>query len=329
MSVHDAVREHRKRVVRLIERSDNKRQACRDAGIHHSTFYRWRRAALADIGPAGGGQRRSWSDQMIESRIVATALAYPALGPLRVADQLATNGIIVSASKVWRTLVAHRINTRQLRYLLLKVHRDGAPQPPTAPTPWIGELDASLPGDLIQMDCFYVGSFKETRLTAGKQHKGHIWQYTAIDVASSWVWADLKATTNRNPSPAIASQLAHRVAADLTQWGWTWKAATTDNGNEYRAQLFTDTLASLDVAHRYIRAGRPQSNGKVERVQGTILEECYQPALINYVEPSITGLRRDLDTYLTYYNWHRPHRGKWNQGRTPATIIQPKTKLTP
>jgi hypothetical protein len=118
MSVHDAVLEHRKRVVRVIERSDNKRQACRDAGIHHSTFYRWRKAALADTGPAVGGQRRSWSDQMIESRIVAAALAYPALGPLRVADQLAVDGIIVSASKVWRTLVTHRINTRQLRYLL-------------------------------------------------------------------------------------------------------------------------------------------------------------------------------------------------------------------
>ena len=129
--------------------------------------------------------------------------------------------------------------------------------------------------------------------------------------------------------PAITSELAHRVAADLTTNGWTWKAASTDNGNEFRARLFADTLESLGVEHRFIKAGRPQSNGKVERVQRTILEECYQPALIGYVEPSITGLRADLDTYLTYYNHQRPHHGKWNQGATPTTIMNPNPKLHP
>ncbi|MBT8201699.1 MAG: integrase core domain-containing protein, partial [Acidimicrobiia bacterium] len=88
-------------------------------------------------------------------------------------------------------------------------------------------------------------------------------------------------------------------------------------------------LTELDVTHRFIRAGRPQSNGKVERVQGTILEEFYQPTLLKYVEPSITGLRRDLDAYITYYNHQRPHFGKWNKGKPPSQIIHPKTKLTP
>lgn len=325
MSVHDAVFEHRRRLVGVIERSSNRRQACRDAGIHHSTFYRWRRDLVA---PPSGSRRLSWREQHIEQRIIAAALAYPAHGPQRLADQLGTDELTVSASMVWRTLRRHRLNTRRLRYSLLTVHRDGPP-PLTRPRyrPWIGELDAQIPGDLIQMDCFYVGSFKETRLGTAKK-PGVIWQYTAIDVASSWVWAELHATA-RNPSPALTSALAHRVAADLTRWDWNLKAVTTDNGNEYRSQLFGDTLEALGAEHRFIRAGRPQSNGKVERVQGTILQECYQPALVGYVTPSISGLRRDLDQYLSYYNWKRPHHGKWNQGQPPANIIQPATKLTP
>ena len=196
------------------------------------------------------------------------------------------------------------------------------------PAAYVGRLDADQPGDLVQLDCFHVGSFKETRLGAGKQHTGQIWQYTAIDVASSWLWAELHATRH-NPTPALTSQLAHRVAQDLTRWGWDWHAATTDNGNEYRAQLFRDTLEGLGVEHRYIKAGRPQTNGKVERVQRTILEELYQPALIGYTEPSITGLRQDLTDYLTYYNHHRKHHGRWNQGQTPATIMTPNPKLQP
>jgi transposase InsO family protein len=262
----------------------------------------------------------------LEARIVAAALAYPALGPVRVADQLATDGIAVSASKVWRTLVKHRLNTRQLRYGLLTTHRQGPVNlERRRPVP-VGVLDAEIPGDLVQMDCFLVGSFKETRLGAGKTQRGRIWQYTAIDVASSWCWAELWAT-GWNPTPVLTSRLAHRVAADLTQWGWRLGAVSTDNGNEYRAQQFQDTIASLGAVHRFIRAGRPQSNGKVERVQGTLLEEFYQPTLIGYVEPSITGLRRDLADYLTHYNWTRPHRGKWNQGKTPAQIIQPKDAI--
>jgi len=322
MSVDDAVVEYRMRLVGVIEASPNRRAACAAAGIHPSVFYRWRKAPP----PVKAG---SWAARQVEERIVAQALATPAAGPQAVAARLGVQGIGVTASKVWRTLRRHRLNTRQLRYALLAQHR-AEPSIEVSPRAreHVGRLEATLPGDLVQMDCFHVGSFKETRLGATKHTQGQIWQYTAIDVASSWIWAELHATTH-NPSPAITSALAHRVAADLSNWGWTWKAATTDNGNEYRAAQFRATLKHLGVDHRFIRAGRPQTNGKVERAQGTLLEELYQPTLIGYAEPSITGLRIDLNHYLHHYNWQRPHHGRWNQGQPPAQIINPNPKLHP
>jgi transposase InsO family protein len=325
MKVHDAVSVYRVGLVAVIEASPNRRAACAAAGVHPSTFYRWRKR------PGGEGRRVSWLERYVGAQIVAAALGHPADGPRGVADRLAAQGVVVSASKVWRTLVKHRLNTKALRYQLLQQHRRD-PEPSIQVTRraplFVGRLDAEVPGDLVQFDCFHVGSFKETRLGAGKATPGVIWQYTAIDVASSWLWAWLYATSH-NPSPAVTSQLAHLVAADLTRHRWTWKAASTDNGNEFRAAVFQDTLHQLGVNHRFIRAGRPQSNGKVERVQRTLLEEFYQPTLINYVEPSITGLRRDLDAYLTYYNYHRAHHGRWNQGATPATIMTLNPKLHP
>lgn len=323
MSVHDAVVEYRMRLVRAIEASSNRRAACAAAGIHHSTFYRWRNRVEPQV------RQRSWADRRVEELIVAKALAAFHLGPQGIADELELGGVTVTASKVWRTLCAHRLNTRALRRSLLEQHRvDPVIQVAPRSDGFVGRLDAQMPGDLVQMDCFHVGSFKETRLGASKTTHGQIWQYTAIDVASSWTWAELH-TTARNPSPAITSALAHRVAADLTNWGWRWKAATTDNGNEYRAAKFRDTLTQLGVEHRFIRSGRPQTNGKVERVQRTLLEELYQPAIIGYVEPSITGLRKDLDDYLNHYNWRRRHHGRWNQGKTPAQIMIPNPKLQP
>ena len=36
--------------------------------------------------------------------------------------------------------------------------------------------------------------------------------------------------------------------------------------------------------------------------------------------PKLTGLKRDLDEYLTYYNTDRAHTGRHTQGRVPAEI---------
>lgn len=326
VNVHSAVAEYRRQIVALIETSPNKRAACRQAGVHPSTFYRWRKTLFQPETASA----MSWADQHLEQLVVATALANPALGPRAIAGQLDMRGTRVGNSKVWRILKRHRLNTRRLRYALLTQHRGSVEEFTISPRAHVhvGELDATNPGDLVQFDCFHVGSFKETRLHKGKTVRGQIWQYTAIDVASSYLWAQLAATTH-NPSPAITSELAHRVAADLTRHGWDWTAVSTDNGNEFRANLFRDTIEALGVEHRFIKAGRPQTNGKVERVQRTILEECYQPGLIGYVEPSITGLRTDLAAYINHYNHNRPHQGKWNKGATPASILIPNPKLGP
>ena len=66
--------------------------------------------------------------------------------------------------------------------------------------------------------------------------------------------------------------------------------------------------------------------GCVERVQQTILEECWKPAFAPYLIPKQTGLRLDLERYLRYYNTERAHTGRWTNGRTPDAVLG-KAKL--
>ena len=47
-------------------------------------------------------------------------------------------------------------------------------------------------------------------------------------------------TSAHNPDPTRTTALAYRVAQDLKAWGHHRKAISTDNGNEYRAQLFCE-----------------------------------------------------------------------------------------
>jgi hypothetical protein len=93
------------------------------------------------------------------------------------------------------------------------------PPEPVRPEPAERHLDVSRPGELVQMDCFYVGLLSGTR--------GVVWQYTAVDAYSSYLWAELHVTA-RNPSARFTSQLAHRVAADLRARGWALEAVSTD-----------------------------------------------------------------------------------------------------
>ena len=77
---------------------------------------------------------------------------------------------------------------------------------------------------------------------------------------------------------------------------------------------------------RSIQAGRPQTNGCVERVQRTILEECRKPAFARHLIPKQSGLRRDLVRYLEYDNADRAHAGRRMRGRTPDSVLG-KTKI--
>jgi transposase InsO family protein len=83
----------------------------------------------------------------------------------------------------------------------------------------------------------------------------------------------LPAPPPRTRSPH-ASALAHSVAQDLAARGWKLKKVMTDNGSEFRATEFTRTVQELGAKHTFIHAGRPQTNGCVERAQQTLLEEC-------------------------------------------------------
>jgi transposase InsO family protein len=85
----------------------------------------------------------------------------------------------------------------------------------------------------------------------------------------------------------------------------------SDNGNEFRGNDFTNTLEKLNARHSRIHAGRPQTNGNVEALHKTILDECWRPAFARYIYPRYTGLKRELDTYLRFYNDDRPVRRRF------------------
>jgi transposase InsO family protein len=64
----------------------------------------------------------------------------------------------------------------------------------------------------------------------------------------------------------------------LQAHGWSLEKVMSDNASEFRSAEFALAIQRVGARHLFIHAGRPQTNGVVERVQETILEECWKPA---------------------------------------------------
>jgi transposase len=218
--------------------------ACRTFGVHRSTYYAWKRQVdrhgLEMLRPRERRrpQMPNALPKMIEERIVSFSIAHPGLGPRRVASELAREkwgGILVSPNGVWKVLARHGLSTRAKRLGLIAGY--AAPyEPPRDPGPE-QHIEVSRPGELVGIDCFYVGRLKKT--------DGAIWQLTAIDIASSYAWAELVICKQGNPTAAQTSKLAQRVATELKAAGWRLERMLSDNGNEFRGHDFTETLAKL------------------------------------------------------------------------------------
>ena len=320
MTEDDVLFGFRLRCLTLAEELGNVSAACRAMGIERSTYYRWKsRVDRWGLEALRVRERRRprMPNQIgphLEQRILAFALARPGFGPRRISSELARakwGGIRISEHGVWRVLRRFNLNTRSKRLALLARHAEPYERKPEIAPPE-RHIEASQPGEKVQMDCFFVG-----RLSGSK---GTIWQYSAADVASGFIWAELH-SSDRNPRARFTAELVHRVARELKAAGWKLDQVTTDNGSEFAAKHFGEAIEACGARQWRIKAGRPNSNGCVERAQLTILEECWRPAFARSLAPKITALKRDLDEYLDEFNFDRPHNGRLTNGRIPGDIV--------
>ena len=100
------------------------------------------------------------------------------------------------------------------------------------------------------------------------------------------------------------------------------KTVLSDNGREFCGrpdrhpyELF---LQLEDIAHKTTQVRRPQSNGIVERLHRTLLDEHFRIEGRRTWFETIAEMQVVLDAYLDGYNQRRPHQGRGMAGRTPA-----------
>ena len=270
--------------------------AAESMGISRDRAYVWWRRYQAD-GVAGLEDRSSRPHRSPsrtkasrERRIVALRRKR-GLGPARIA------GIVrMPASTVHAVLVRHGLN-----------RLDHLDRPTRAP---IRRMEMSRPGELVHLDTKKVGRIPrgggwrvhgrvERRNTYQRRKAaiGYAFVHTAIDAFSRVAYSEVLP----DEQGATAAVFWERAQTFFAGHGITVERVLTDNGPCYRGRLFNAALGP--VKHTYTRAYRPQTNGKVERFNRTLLAEWA------YARPwNSDGQRtRALTAWLHLYNHHRHH----------------------
>jgi transposase InsO family protein len=331
MTTTEKIARRKLSLLDLASELSNVSRACKVMGYSRQQFYEIRRnfqtygaEGLIDRLPGTRGPHPNRVAAEIETAILDHALEHPCHGATRVEQELRLKGVQVSSGGVRGVWQRHNLLTKHER--LLRLERATAERKIELKdeqvrllerfSPEFRErhIEAPFTGSLLAVDTFFVGALKGV---------GKVYLQTAIDCHSRYAWARLY--PSKLPLTAVHT-LNHDVIPTFEEHGAKIEVVLSDNGREFCGrpdqhpyELF---LQLEDIEHRTTRVKRPQSNGIVERLHRTLLDEHFRVEGRRTWFETIDEMQASLDDYLVTYNTKRPHQGRGMNGRTPVTVFK-------
>ena len=177
------------------------------------------------------------------------------------------------------------------------------------------------PGDLVHVDIKKLGRIPDGggwrvvgraqgRKNTSRGKIGYWYIHNAVDDHTRLGYSELLTDEKKE----TAAGFWHRANAYFESVGIVVKRVLTDNGSCYRSRLFAEALGET-ITHKRTRPYRPQTNGKVERFNRTMLEEWA------YARPYLSETERAacFTDWLHTYNHHRGHTALG--GLSPANLV--------
>lgn len=255
----------------------------------------------------------------IEEQILNFVKEYPTYGPERIEAELKFAGICVGHTGIYNVLKKRGLNTAKSRLEWVRkltgevvtideITRDKEKAKNN-------HVEATHPGQLISEDTFYIGCLKGI---------GRIYCQVACDCFSSFGAAKVynnkttDASTDFVENHLVKKFAPVKIERILTDCGTeytTWHESAIPN------HKFEKTCKKLGIKHTTTKVKHPWTNGYVERLNKTLLDEFYSVVFRKKQYKSIEELQIDLDRFMDYYNYRRAHQGyklKNDGYRTPA-----------
>jgi len=321
MTNHQLVQQNRQQAISRYESGQRVTEICAGLGHSRTWFYKWLKRYRHRGPPGLKNQERficpaNRTPLDLEGPVLDLMEQFPSYGPQRIALALGQMGITLGHTAVYGVMKRYGLNKRKDRLeWVRKLHGEVVQLSDLETARQKAKhrhIQADKPGELVCVDLFYVGCLKGV---------GRIYQMTACDAATSFAWAKLYTDKSAEAACDFLDHLrgtSHRVRI---------QALLTDNGKEFtthwqsKDHRFEKALHDQGLQHRYTQVRHPWTNGFAERLNRTILEEFYQVALRKKIYRTLEELQLDLNQFLAFYNFNRPHQGYRVKGRCPADLF--------
>jgi transposase InsO family protein len=327
MTTEQKVARRKLSLLDLAKELSNVSRACKVMGYSRQQFYEIRRNfqtygadGLIDRLPGAKGPHPNRVPAEIEQAILDHAMEHPCHGCTRVEQELRLKGVQVSSGGVRGVWQRHGLLTKHER--LLRLEKATAERKIELKEEQIRLLERFSPefrerhieaphtGALVAVDTFFVGVLKGV---------GKIYLQTAIDCHSRYAFARLY--PSKLPVTAV-HLMNNEVLPFFEAKGAKVETVLSDNGREFCGRMdqhpYELFLQLEEIEHRTTRVKRPQSNGIVERLHRTLLDEHFRVEGRKTWFETVEEMQKVLDDYLVTYNTRRPHQGRGMNGRTPA-----------
>ena len=189
----------------------------------------------------------------------------------------------------------------------------------------IRRYEHERPGDLVHVDIKKLGRIpdggghKALGKAAGRRNKtgtaanrrpGYAYLHNAVDDHSRLAYTEILGDEKKETAAAFWE----RANAHFNSCGVEVRRVLTDNGSCYRSHAFRDALGP-DIKHKRTRPYRPQTNGKVERYNRTMLEEWAYARTYTSETERVAA----FEAWQHHYNHHRGHTSL--RGLPPASRV--------
>ena len=245
MTTSEKVIKNKLGLLELSQQLGNVSRACKIMGYSRDSFYRFKELyeqggeiALQEISRRKPVIKNR-VEEHIEQAVVGMAIDNPALGQVRVSNELRKKGILVSPGGVRSIWLRHDMETfqKRLKALSAKVEQEGiildenqvaALEKAKEEKQAHGEIETYYPGFLVAQDTYYVGHIKGV---------GHIYQQTVIDTYSKIGFAKLY---DRKNALVAADMLNDRIVPFFEQHDLKLMRMLTDKRNTAETEKTTN-----------------------------------------------------------------------------------------
>jgi transposase InsO family protein/transposase-like protein len=313
-------------LLELANELGNVSEACRLIGYSREQFYEIRRnyqtfgaEGLLEKARGAKGPHPNRASCEQEKAVLDYCLQFPTQGQTRVSQQLLFKGVQIGVGALRGIWQRHNLLLQHQRLLRLENYYKNSCVQLTerhiellekfSPEFRERHIKADFTGELVAMDTFIVGTLKGI---------GRIYLQTVVDCHSRFAFGHLY--TSKYPVTSV-HVLNEKALPFFEENDCPIVSVLTDNGREYCGRMdhhpFELFLQLEDIEHRRTPLRRPQSNGIVERLHRTLLDEHFKiQGRLKFYE-SLEEMQADLEHYLYSYNYERAHQGRNMNGRTP------------